>query len=778
MNRTSLIISKYLLRAILPYFASAWLLLSVILFVQQASRYADIFFNINIPANLIWQLAFALLPNVIAFTCPMAILVGTIIGLAKMQGDSELVAIRASGVGNLQIALPIIILGILLSIFAFVVNLKGVPLAASLVRNVALQTAIKKLESPIEPGVFNTEVAGYTIYVRSGDVETGRWENIFIYSEDAVNGNVRLITSRNGRIDNSGETSELVLENALVTTLPKAFGEGKYVAENLGQIRLAIKTSRSELIKKLGSSQLAPEELGLQQLSDYAAEKGGKDRTEALILQQRRLLLSITPLIFCILGTVIVLRFNRGGRGFGIAVALIVLIGFYLLAFLGEQLARTNAIGVYTSALLPIGGSIAAIVYFALTRKLDFIHTIAEKLQTFFKSFKSSPQKIHRRDLFVDLTTGLRDFDLLRNLVKNFLLALCFLTAIFVIFTAFELWKFAGTIDGGFWLLIKYLFFLLPFVYLQIAPSAAMIAILATYAIKSRQNEIVTWTSAGQSVYRLLLPCFLLAFLLGAVNWGIQENLLPEFNRQQDSIRNQIRNNGKPVESSGRLWVAGGGRIYSFRTFDSEKDRNRVSIIFASDNEIQECGKNCVLDVSVYEFADGRGELQSVFRSEGARWYNGKVYFVGKVDRADLVDGKIVNSIQSSLEFAEKENPFIQIREKPTHSSSSVLNEQIETADSELEKRNLSVALQKKYAVVLLPLVIALFTAPFSLSLNRKGKVATIGFAVALWLLFTGVTSVFEQLGLNGLLSPNLAVWSPLFIFTFLGLYLLSKLRT
>ncbi|MFN0141179.1 MAG: LptF/LptG family permease [Pyrinomonadaceae bacterium] len=778
MNRTSLLISKYLLRAILPYFVSAWLLLSVILFVQQASRYADIFFNVNIPANLVWQLAMALLPNVIAFTCPMAILVGTIIGLSKMQGDSELVAIRASGVGNLQIALPIVVLGVFLSVFAFVVNLKGVPLAASLVRNVALQTAIKKLESPIEPGIFNTEVAGYTIYVRSGDIETGRWENIFIHSEDAANGNVRLITSRSGRIDTSGETSELVLENASVTTLPIKGGAGKYVAEDLGQIRLAIKTSRSDLIKKLSSSDLAPEELGLQQLAEYAAEKGGKESTEALILQQRRLLLSITPLIFCVLGTVIVLRFNRGGRGFGIAVALVTLIGFYLLAFLGEQLARTGAIGVYTSALLPIGGSIAAIMYFALTRRLDFVHATAERVKAFLKSIRRSPQKVYKRDLFVDLTTGLRDFDLIRNLLKNFLLTLGFLTAIFVIFTAFELWKFAGTIDGGFWLLVKYLFFLLPFVYLQIAPSAAMIATLATYAIKSRQNEIVTWTSAGQSVYRLLLPCFLLAFLLGAVNWVIQENVLPASNKRQDAIRDQIRNQGKPQSKSGREWVASGSRIYSFTQFGAANAKNGSSIIFASDNDIRDCGRNCGLDVSVYEFAGNNGELQSVYRSGVARWRAGKLFLLGTVETAELLGGRIVNSARAGFELGEIDNPFVQVREKPTHLNTTILVDQIENADSEVDRRNLEVALQKKYSVVLLPLVIAMFTAPFSLTLNRKGKVATIGVAVALWLLFTGVSSVFEQLGLNGLLSPGLAIWSPLFIFTFLGVYLLSRLRT
>ena len=118
MKRLSPTISLYLIRAIVPYFLFAWLILGVVVFVQQAGRFSDIFFSVNIPANLIWQLTFALVPNVIGFTCPMAVLVGTIIGLSKMQGDSELVAVRAAGVGNLQITIPVIVLGILLSLFA------------------------------------------------------------------------------------------------------------------------------------------------------------------------------------------------------------------------------------------------------------------------------------------------------------------------------------------------------------------------------------------------------------------------------------------------------------------------------------------------------------------------------------------------------------------------------------------------------------------------------------------------------------------------------------
>jgi lipopolysaccharide export LptBFGC system permease protein LptF len=63
MKRFSWLISKYLLQAILPYFIFTWILLSVILFVQQAGRFSDIFFSVNIPASLVWQLTFALAPK-------------------------------------------------------------------------------------------------------------------------------------------------------------------------------------------------------------------------------------------------------------------------------------------------------------------------------------------------------------------------------------------------------------------------------------------------------------------------------------------------------------------------------------------------------------------------------------------------------------------------------------------------------------------------------------------------------------------------------------------
>ena len=768
--RFSWTISRYLIGAVLPYFIFSWLLLSVILFVQQASRFSDIFFSANIPTNLVWQLTFALVPNVIAFTCPMAVLVGVIIGLTKMQGDSELVAIRAAGVGNFQITVPIIVLGILLSIFAFFINLKGVPIAAGIVRQVALQTALYKLESPIEPGVFNTEVAGYTIYVKDGDITSGTWKNIFIFNEDEKTKTTRLITSERGRIDFSNEESELVLENAVGSTFSKADGTEKFFSERIGEVRYAVKTKRGELIEKLSSSELTPEELGLSQLSAYAQSRDGKERIEAQILWQRRIILSITPLVFCLFGTALILRFSRKGRGFAVFAALISLIAYYLLAFLGEQLARTERISVLTGSLIPILFSTLAILWFSLAGRIDFPGRITERARDVFSSFKFDTKRFSKGNFFIDLTTGLRDFDVIINLLKFYFLSLGFLTSVFLIFTAFELWKFAGTIDNGIVLLLQYLFYLMPFIYLQLAPSSAMIATLATYVIKSRQNEIVTWTSAGQSVYRLLLPCMLFMILLGVVNWQLQERVLPRANQIQDDLRARIRNRGIMQNRSGKLWVANERRIFSFDLDAS-----------ASDNEstLAMCVSACsVKNLTIYEFADDKARLQSVYRISSAAWERDRIVFKGEAEKIDISEGKIVKSVQQGGEVAERSNPFSEARKKPSHLNTEETKLQVGNSESDVERRSFAVALEKKYTTPFLPFIIALFTAPFALSLSRKGKVVTIGYAVGLWLLFMGITSTFEQVGLNGSLPAAMAVWSPLMLFSMLGIYLLSKVKT
>ena len=241
----------------------------------------------------------------------------------------------------------------------------------------------------------------------------------------------------------------------------------------------------------------------------------------------------------------------------------------------------------------------------------------------------------------------------------------------------------------------------------------------------------------------------------------VQEFVAPGANSIQENLRQELRSRGK-VLSPSQYWVAEGNRIYSFS-----------NIAVASDNE-KETGPT-----TIYEFADNGLELQALYRSSKASWAGGTITLLDQVKRSKLSEGTIETStVAGPLELSAPINPFKELRKKPSQLNISETKEQIRSVESDVELRSFEVALEKKWSTLFLPFIIALFTAPFALSLNRKGKAATVGYAVALWLLFMGITSAFDQFGLSGALPAEIAVWGPLGVFAMLGAYMLAKVRT
>ncbi|QQS33086.1 MAG: LptF/LptG family permease [Acidobacteriota bacterium] len=741
---------------------SAWVLLSVVLFVQQASRFSEILFDIDIPLALAFQLSIALIPNVISFTAPMALLVGTIIGLARLEEAHEITAAMAAGNGPLQIVLPIALFGLVVSAFAFMVNSIGLPAAAAMVRSVATQSAIRKLEDPIEPGVV-TEMAGLTVYVDEGDIENGIWKRIMIFSDSNPDKRVRLITANSGRLDVSGDRSELVLERALVTTFPAA-ADSKFAVETAGEVRFGVQTGREALLKRLSEVNLTPEELGIFELSEYAAEKGGSEKIEARLIQQRRILLSAAPVLFSILGTFVALRVRRRGRGVGVLVSLGILVGFYLLTFFGEQLARTGTVPIYSSILLPIAGSIAAIFLLRSMPRSTIAGDVADAVSSRFRGRRKSDTP-SLFDRILDVSSGIRDFEFSVALVKHYVTSVIFLTVIFLVFTAFELWKFAGAMEGGIVLLLKYLLFMIPYVYLQIAPISAMLAALTTYAIKSGQNEVVAWASSGVSGYRLIVPGVLVMLGIGLLNFAIADVISPEMNKQQDELRSALRSRGSQSTPKDGQWHVGTSAIYM-----------QSSAIFASDNHVA-LGTNTTRQLTIVKNAFG-SDRQHLYQSDGASWSSGRYMLSGKVKELKIIPGAVTEREPNEAWLEEMRDPSVGELGNPNHRSLSDLRSVLEEGSADSGSRNLQIAIEKRLSVVILPLLFGLMAISFGLSLSSKGRAYAVAKAVGLSLIFVLVSGGAEQLGRAGSLPPLVAVWGPIGVFLMLSVLLISRIRT
>ena len=193
-------------------------MLSAILFAQQVSRLAEVLLYTDLPFSVVAGIAATMFPGILSFTIPLATLAGILIGFSRMGTDSEIVAMRSAGVGTWTMLWPVLLLGLVLTGSTIYIQLKEVPEAARDLEKVALQGALAKLDSPVDPRSFST-LPRYVIYVRDGDKAQGTWGRVFIYGQQPDN-STQIFTARSGRIDSSGDQSELALTDVLGTRFP------------------------------------------------------------------------------------------------------------------------------------------------------------------------------------------------------------------------------------------------------------------------------------------------------------------------------------------------------------------------------------------------------------------------------------------------------------------------------------------------------------------------------------------------------------------------------
>ncbi len=760
------LIQRYILRGIFPYILLSLVLLTAILFAQQTVRYLEGTFQGLMPIGFVNGVALSLLPSVLIFTLPMAVLAGTIIGLGRMGSDSELVAMRAAGVSTASLLLPPLLLGLIATLPSAYLNLHEGPQALRHLRTLAIRGALYKLDSPVEPRTFTTEIPRYVIYVRDGDKARGQWERVFIQTQDADH-STRLITARSGRIDSSAEKSELVLQDATTTKLPPTeSGNPSYVVEHLRELRLALDTGRRDLLARIQQAESSPEQMNWTELRELAANATGSEKREATMLVHKRLAFSLAPLVFSFLGAALALRMRRGGRGLGVLLSLLVMLSYYLTTIAGDQMARAGT--------LP--GRVGPWLATALTLVIGFTLLVLRRREvTWFKpkttptTFKarerigrSAMKRLGARQWLVSFPT-LLDLGLLRMMTMSFLFGFLALVAIFNIFTVFELWRFIAANHAGAKLIAEYLFYLLPLVSVELFPGSVLVAMLMTYALTAKRREAVAWWASGQSVYRLMLPGFAFTLLIAAGSWAIQERVMPQANVMQDSLRAKIRGNiAQTATGSEKRWLVStdGRRIYAYE-FD---DLRQV-----------------LLKPSIYDFDDQQVELKRVITGEEGKWVASNEFEIAHAQWINLDDAHVTRQSAAQLKISGVDPPavFKPTVDRPSQLSADHLRTYIKTLKARgTDTAALAVALQRKYATPFSVIVMALIGMPLAISFGRKSTVIALCSAVVVSLAFWLVTGGFEQLGEHALLPPGPAVWTPIVIFACGGLYFISRVRT
>ena len=220
---------------------------------------------------------------------------------------------RSAGVGSWTMIWPALLIGLLRRVTAL--HLKEAPEATRDLERIALEGALAKLDSPVEPRTFST-LPRYVIYVRDGDKALRTWGRVFIFAQ----GTDRPIHDVHGAFrpgDSSGDQSELVLSDVLATKFPAANeggpgssppannpfgplnsdGEKSYVVERFDQLGFHQHRPRRH-VQRLNKRDTNTDAMDWADLRERTRTGSVAQQREATRVLNRRAALSIAPFVY------------------------------------------------------------------------------------------------------------------------------------------------------------------------------------------------------------------------------------------------------------------------------------------------------------------------------------------------------------------------------------------------------------------------------------------------------------------------------------------------
>ena len=161
--------------------------------------------------------------------------------------------------------------------------------------------------------------------------------------------------------------------------------------------------------------------------------------------------------------------------------------------------------------------------------------------------------------------------------LSNFLFYLVLVLASFVLMTeVYNFFELMGDMirNSSLLTMFTYLFFLMPQLIYWMLPISVLVAVLVTFGVLSKQNEVTAFKACGVSLYRLAAPVLIVSMLFSGALFAFDFQYVPDANRKQDELRDEIK--GKPKQtylSPDRKWIMGhDSRIYYYKYFDPRRE--------------------------------------------------------------------------------------------------------------------------------------------------------------------------------------------------------------
>lgn len=387
----------YVMREMLGPFGLGILIFTFVLLMDKVLSLVDMVVNKGVKLGVVLQLLGYTLPSLLVLTLPMAVLVATLTAFGRLSTDSEITAMKASGLSLYALYLPVLLFSAILGVVTYCVYAYALPWGNYQFRLKSYQLARTRASVGLKSQVFERSFPGLDIYVdqigESGNSFTG-----VMISDGRDPENPQTIFAERGRLISDEEEMRVILRLEDGVSHPKQpdMMAEKYQIVEFPALDILLSLQHPDgdglniplTDREMGVAALV-HQYALYRQRDVAEHSGTQQPTDpvsvsanapaaswALVPQiladslsfrgrftapylvelHKRFSFPFACLVFGLIGTPLGIQSRRAGRSGGYAVSLGLLIVYYIFIASGEQLgdsAKVPALfAVWTPNLL------------------------------------------------------------------------------------------------------------------------------------------------------------------------------------------------------------------------------------------------------------------------------------------------------------------------------------------------------------------------------------------------------------------------------------------
>ena len=791
-------IDRYVIREVIPPMLLSLVVFTFILEIPPMLEELEVLVAKGVTWGIAFRMLLTLIPQGLGLTIPMSLLTGLLIGLGRMSGDRESVALLACGVSPYRLLRPILILTALAAAANLYVMVDAIPDANQTFRELSFDVISKRVESDVQPQVFFDQFPGWQIYARDIPKDASGWKDVLVADTNKPEAVILYMAAR-GRLilDRATRTVQLVLTDGV-----------RYSSGGQNGRQMDLYEFPKDLFVQLDPNSVFPRiegglarglaEMTIAELRKQAREKlaAGFPPHQEIIFTQQKFSFPFACLVFAVIGLALGLTVARDGKLAGFVVGIAVIFAYYVLLYVAEALTRGyygNNHLVYNKLLvaelsrwvpniilLPFG--VLALIWRArwAEGRLPFrsVVRMATAVTSWIKKQReqsaaaADAARIHsagRRSVVVVLRIphfrwtfpSILDRYVSAIYLRAGALSFVALLGIFYISNFIDRSDklFKGQASTA--MMVRLLGLMTPqFVY-YVIPLAALLSVLVTFGVLSRTSELSVMKACGISLYRVAAPLLVLSVVWSGVLYGLEQQILARANQRADALDALIRGRQpKLANPLDRRWLVGkNGDIYHYGYFDPSRK--------ALDNLV------------IYRPAASGWRLANELYTPKAAFVRGN-WIAGNGWQQEFTAGGTSWTPFSHRTLAlEPPNYFGAEEPLPEMMTVPQLKQHIkELAASGFNVVSLSVDLQHKLAFPCVTIVMTLLAIPFGLTTGKRGTLYGIGIAIILALGYWVVGGAFDAIGKSGLLGPIMAGWAPNVLAAGGAFYLLLTART